>query len=108
MVNVEQIEGLPQHYYARPENSLPPSASTGLRAAEQQMATSLWFIVAAARLVQSFFGKLAKTLSRGIRVHSKKELRAHLELYLPEVNQEPVVFKWKYKLQMLPTESVVP
>jgi hypothetical protein len=26
---------------------------------------------------------------------------------LQEVNEEPVVFKWKYKLDTLPTESVV-
>jgi hypothetical protein len=58
--------------------------------------------------VESFFGKLAKTLLRGIRVHSKQELRARLELYLQEVNEEQVVFKWKYKLEMLPAESVVP
>jgi len=58
--------------------------------------------------MESFFDKLVKTLLRGIRVHSKEELRARLELYLQEVNQEPVVFKWKYKLEMLPAESVVP
>jgi len=29
-------------------------------------------------------------------------------LYLQEVNEEPVVFKWKYKLEILPAESVVP
>lgn len=58
-------------------------------------------------LVESFFGKLAKTLLRGIRVNSKAELRARIELYLREVNEEPVVFKWKYKLQTSTTESVV-
>ena len=57
-------------------------------------------------LVESFFGKLAKTLLCGIRVNSKAELRARIELYLQEVNEEPVVFKWKYK-ETLPTESVV-
>jgi hypothetical protein len=39
---------------------------------------------------------------RGIRVYSKQDLRARIELYLQEVNEEPVVFKWKYKLEMLP------
>jgi transposase len=58
-------------------------------------------------LVESFFGKLAKTLLRGIRVNSKAQLRARIELYLQEVNEEPVVFKWKYKLQTSTTESVV-
>jgi transposase len=57
-------------------------------------------------LVESFFGKLARTLLRGIRVTSKQELRARIELYLKEVNEEPTVFKWKYKLETLATESV--
>lgn len=57
-------------------------------------------------LIESFFGKLARTLLRGIRVSSKAELKARIELYLKEVNEEPVVFKWKYKLETLEAESV--
>jgi transposase len=52
-------------------------------------------------LVESFFGKMAKTLLRGIRVTSKDELRARIEMYLREINEEPVVFRWKYKLESL-------
>jgi hypothetical protein len=37
---------------------------------------------------------------------SKQELQARIELYLKEVNEEPTVFKWKYKLEDLATESV--
>jgi transposase len=58
-------------------------------------------------LIESFFGKLARTLLRGIRVSSKAELKARIELYLQEVNEEPVVFKWKYKMESLEAESVV-
>jgi transposase len=57
-------------------------------------------------LIESFFGKLARTLLRGIRVSSKAELKARIELYLQEVNEEPVVFKWKYKMESLEAESV--
>jgi transposase len=57
-------------------------------------------------LIESFFGKLARTLLRGIRVNSKAELKARIELYLQEVNEEPVVFKWKYKMESLEAESV--
>jgi len=56
-------------------------------------------------LVESFFGKLARTLLLGIRVSSKAELKTRIELYLKEVNEEPVVFKWKYKLETLEEES---
>jgi transposase len=52
-------------------------------------------------LIESFFGKMAKTLLRGIRVGSADELKARIELYLQEVNQTPVVFRWKYKLETL-------
>lgn len=57
-------------------------------------------------LVESFFGKLARTLLRNIRVSSKTELGARIELYLQEVNEEPVVFKWKYKLESLAEDPV--
>ena len=57
-------------------------------------------------LIESFFGKLARTLLRGIRVSSKAELKARIELYLKEVNEEPVVFKWTYKLATVEAESV--
>jgi transposase len=52
-------------------------------------------------LIESFFGKMAKTLLRGIRVASADELKARIELYLREVNETPVVFRWKYKLDTL-------
>jgi transposase len=55
-------------------------------------------------LIESFFGKMAKTLLRGIRVASAGELKARIDLYLREVNETPVVFRWKYKLE---TPSVV-
>ena len=53
-------------------------------------------------LIESFFGKMAKNLgSRSMRVASKEELKARIELYLREVNEEPVIYRWKYKLETL-------
>jgi transposase len=52
-------------------------------------------------LIESFFGKMARTLLRGIRVKSKEELKTRIEMYLREVNEEPAVFRWKYKLETL-------
>jgi len=40
-------------------------------------------------------------------VNSKAGLKARIELYLKEVNEELVVFKWKYKLEELDTEASV-
>ena len=56
--------------------------------------------------MESFFGKLARTLPRGIRVTSKAELKARIELYLTEVNEEPVLFKWRYKLDTVAGEPI--
>jgi hypothetical protein len=44
---------------------------------------------------------MAKTLLRGIRVASAEELKTRIELYLKEVNETPVLFRWKYKLEAL-------
>ena len=47
-------------------------------------------------LVESFFGKMARTMLRGIRVASKNELKERILKYLDEVNEAPVIFRWKY------------
>jgi transposase len=52
-------------------------------------------------LIESFFGKMARTLLRGIRVASADELKTRIELYLKEVNEPPVIFRWKYKIETL-------
>jgi len=49
-------------------------------------------------MIESFFGKMAKTMLRGIRVESKEELKRRILLYLREINESPVVFRWKYRL----------
>ena len=49
-------------------------------------------------MVEGFFSKMTKQMLRGIRVKSKEELAERIYLYFDEVNAEPVVFHWKYKL----------
>ena len=49
-------------------------------------------------LIESFFAKLAKTVLRGIRVKSKAELEERILAALEWFNQEPVIFKWGYKM----------
>ncbi len=49
-------------------------------------------------LIEGFFSKMIKQMLRGIRVQTKEELTNRIYLYFDEVNQEPVVFHWKYKL----------
>jgi transposase len=49
-------------------------------------------------LIEMFFSKMTRSFLRSIRVKSKDELKKRIEQYLDEVNADPVVFKWKYKL----------
>ena len=49
-------------------------------------------------MVEGFFSKMTKQMLRGIRVNSKEELAERIYLYFDEVNAEPIVFHWKYKL----------
>lgn len=50
-------------------------------------------------LVESFFGKMARTLLRGIRVSSKTELAERIQHYIDRINRDPVVYRWKYKME---------
>lgn len=52
-------------------------------------------------LIECFFARMAKTVLRGIRVGSKEELIARIRLFLDEVNQTPVQYRWKYGLEEL-------
>lgn len=52
-------------------------------------------------MIESFFSKMTKQMLRGIRVKSKSELSERIYHYFVEVNEEPVVFHWKYKLDDL-------
>lgn len=52
-------------------------------------------------LIESFFSKMARTMLRGIRVASKEELKRRIELFFEELNRDPVIFRWRYKLDEL-------
>lgn len=52
-------------------------------------------------IIETFFSKLTRQFLRGMRVNSKEELIRRLLKYLDEINETPIVFKWKYKLENL-------
>ena len=54
-------------------------------------------------LIEGFFSKMTKQMLRGIRVASKQELEDRIYLYFDEINADPVVFHWSYKLDELPS-----
>jgi hypothetical protein len=51
-----------------------------------------------AQPVENMFSKMARSMLREIRMHSKQELIQHIHLYFQEVNAAPGVFRWRYKM----------
>lgn len=50
-------------------------------------------------MIEMFFSKIARGFLRHIRVNTKEELIQRIYKGIEEINQEPVVFRWKYKLE---------
>ena len=57
-------------------------------------------------MIESFFSKMTKQMLRGIRVNSKQELADRIYQYFDEVNREPVVYHWKYKMDEISEDEV--
>ncbi len=57
-------------------------------------------------MIESFFSKMTKQMLRGIRVKTKQELIDRIYLYFDEVNKEPVVYHWTYKMDEISPEEV--
>lgn len=46
-------------------------------------------------IIETVFSKMARTFLRGIRVDSKEELKRRILLGIQEMNQQPIVHRWK-------------
>ncbi len=49
-------------------------------------------------LIENQFSKMTRTMLRGIRVASKQELIDRIHQYFEEINADPVIYRWKYKM----------
>ncbi len=49
-------------------------------------------------LVEGFFSKMARSMLRHMRVASKAELKTRILAYLEDINTDPVVHTWTYKI----------
>jgi len=49
-------------------------------------------------LVEGFFSKLARSVLRHIRVASKQELKDRIVAAINDINRDPVIHTWTYKL----------
>jgi putative transposase len=50
-------------------------------------------------IIESFFSKMARSVLRGIRVDSINELGDRISQYINQVNEKPVLFTWRYKME---------
>jgi transposase len=53
-------------------------------------------------IIENLFSKMTRSLLRGIRVSSKEELYERIKQYFDEINEMPMIFKWKYKMDEMP------
>lgn len=58
-------------------------------------------------LIEGFFSKLTRQSLKGIRVKTKEELVERIYKYFEEVNADPVVYHWKYKLDEMDSSEEV-
>ncbi|MCA1765428.1 MAG: transposase, partial [Desulfobulbaceae bacterium] len=54
-------------------------------------------------LIESVFSKMARSFLRHIRVGTKEELVERIYQGVAEINQAPVVFRWRYKMDEIAT-----
>ena len=50
---------------------------------------------------------MTRSMLRGIRVSSKKELKDRMSQYIDNMNKTPTIFKWKYKMDKMAGGIVV-
>ena len=58
-------------------------------------------------MIESFFSKMTKQMLKGIRVETKEELEHRIYLYFDEVNREPVVYHWSYKMDEISVTEAI-
>jgi len=49
-------------------------------------------------MIEIFFSKIARAFLKHIRVCTKDELVDHIYRGISQINEEPVIFKWRYKM----------
>lgn len=54
-------------------------------------------------MIEMFFSKASRSFLRHIRVNSKAELTERIYRGIEEMNAEPVIFRWKYKMEEMRT-----
>lgn len=56
-------------------------------------------------MIEGFFSKMTRQMLTGIRVKTKAELEERIYQYFDEINNVPVPYKWKYKMDTVELEN---
>lgn len=56
-------------------------------------------------MIEGFFSKMTRQMLTGIRVKTKAELEERIYQYFDEINNVPVPYKWKYKMDTIELEN---
>jgi transposase len=51
-------------------------------------------------LIEGFFSKAARSVLRHIRVNSKHELKQRIIEFINDLNRDPVIYRWRYKIDL--------
>ena len=57
-------------------------------------------------MIESFFSKMTKQMLKGIRVNSKEELSQRIYQYFDEINADPIVYHWTYKMDEINPDEI--
>lgn len=66
--------------------------------------TKVWLQL---NLIEEFFSKFTRQSLKGIRVKTKEEFVQRIYKYFEEINEDPVVYHWKYKLDEIDSREEV-
>ena len=58
-------------------------------------------------LIEGFFSKLTRQSLKGICVKTKEELTERIYKYFDEINEDPVVYHWKYKFDEIDSSEEI-
>lgn len=57
---------------------------------------------------RKLFSKMTKQILKEIRVNSKEELSQHIYRYFDEINADPIVYHWTYKIDEFDPGNTLP
>lgn len=57
-------------------------------------------------MIESFFSRMTKQMLKGIRVSSKEELSERIYRYFDEINADPIIYHWTYKMDEINPDAI--